>query len=181
MKLKKLTFVILPVLILFALFGCNTIDSNATPLEIMAKIKIAIPEKEMIDGVSYMGAGTLYSDVSSEKIGELSPEMISEIYKSDFNTAESYSVWITDENAVTEIGVFKLKETADVEGFIEILNARIEELSTAAAYINMDEIIKADNAVISSQGKYVYYLVTNINSILEEVILNEIAANQVTA
>ena len=181
MKLKKLTFIILPVLIFFVLSGCNTIDSNATPLEIMTKIKIAIPEKEMIDGVSYIGAGTLYSDEVSDKFGEMPTEMISEIYKSDFNTVENYSVWISEDNAVTEIGVFKLKETADVEGFIEIINERIDTLNTAAAYLNMDEIIKANNAVISSQGKYVYYLVTNINSILEEVILNEIAENQVTA
>jgi len=179
----KLTKLILPVLILSLLLfsGCNRVESTATPLDIMAKIKIAIPEKEMIDGVSYIEAGTVYSNESSEKFGELPGEMMNEIYKSDFNTVESYSVWIAEENVVTEIGVFKLKDTADVEGFIDLLKVRIATLETAAAYIKMEEIKKADNAVISSDGKYVYYLITNINSILEEVILNEIAENQVTA
>lgn len=155
--------------VLFILYGCAGTDSNATPSGIMAKIKIAIPEKEMIDGVTYLESGNLYN-------GNLSEEMIAEIYNTNFDIIENYSVWITTANTVTEMGVFKLNDNADIEDFIEILNERVEKLKTAAGNMRSDEFTKAGNAVISSKGKYVYYLVTNINSILEEVILNEITA-----
>ena len=167
--IKLILYIGLISLLVIVFGGCNEIESNATPSDIMSKIKVAIPEKEMIDGVSYIGTGKLYESNSADEADRLSDEMISEIYNGDFSIAENYSVWLSENDGGTEIGVFKLKDIGDVEELIKIIKSRVERVT------------EIENAVISSEGKYVYYLVTNINSILEEVILNEIANNQVTA
>jgi len=178
-QIKLILYIVLISVLTIVFVGCGDTESNATPSDIMAKVKVAIPEKEMIDGVSYIGSGKLYESASDNEDGKLSDEMISEIYNSDFSIVEDYSVWISENDSATEIGVFKLKEIGNAEKLKKMFSSRVETLKIKVS--KDEEILKLENAVISSEGKYVYYLVTNINSILEEVILNEIAHNQVTA
>jgi hypothetical protein len=173
-RIKLILYIVLVSVMSVILSGCDEVDSHAMPVDIMAKIKVAIPEKEMIDGIAYIGMGQLHESNSIDENGELSDEMMSEIYKSDFNVVESYSIWISEDSSVTEIGVFKLKDIDDTEEFMKVITDRVETLKESVS--KEDELTKIENAVISSKGKYVYYLVTNINSILEEVLLNEISS-----
>lgn len=179
-QVKLLLCIIFISAVLFTVTACEQIESYATTSDIMSKVRTAIPEKEMIDGIVYLEAGNLYSSDSNSESGTMPDEIISEIYRSDFDMVENYSIWIAEDNVVTEIGIFKLNDSANVSKFVDILYARIEELKIKASSIRNEEMTKAENAVISSTGKYVYYLVTNINSILEDIIINEIAMNQIT-
>lgn len=173
----KLILCVMVTSILLMLVACGDVESQATAADIMSKVRTAIPEKEMIDGIVYLEPGILYESDSNA----MSVEMIDELYKTNFDNVENYSVWITNDDVVTEIGIFKLKEDDDVNTFVNAVSARVETLKEIAANLKPEEILKAENAIVSSTGKYVYYLVTNINDILNNVIINEIMLNQMTA
>lgn len=173
----KLIMCVIAIVVFLMIVACGDVESQATASDIMSKLRTAIPEKEMIDGIIYLESGTLYESDSNV----MSYEMIDELYKTNFDNVESYSVWITNDDVVTEIGVFKLIEENDVDTLINSILIRVDTLKEIAANLKPDEIVKVENAIVSSTGKYVYYLVTNINGILNDVVINEIMLNQMTA
>lgn len=60
-----------------------------------------------------------------------------------------------------EIAVFKMKEKDDVEDMLETVRERKQELYDSFVDYVPEEIGKIENAVIGSNGNYVYFIVCN--------------------
>ena len=186
-KLKVIFFIIFILLVTVILTACgkneDEAESTALPADIMKKIDVAVLEKEIIDGVVYLESGKYYTSGSETEGEYLSESQISQIYGDlegppDFTAVESYAVWLASGDVVTEMGVFKVKDIESTEIVKKFLNERVRNLILISKDYKPEEVAKAEKAVVSSNGKYVYYLVTNINGVLEDIIKTEIEAGK---
>ena len=81
-------------------------------------------------------------------------------YGIDLEAIEEYEVLVCATGAATdEIAVFKMKSQDDVEDMRDVVLERKEELYDRFVDYVPDEAPKVNNAVISSKGKYVYFIV----------------------
>ena len=81
-------------------------------------------------------------------------------YGIDLEAIEEYEVLVCGTGAAAdEIAVFKMKEQDDVEDMREVVVERQEELYDRFVDYVPEEAPKINNAVISSKGKYVYFIV----------------------
>ena len=81
-------------------------------------------------------------------------------YGIDLEAIEEYEVLVCGTGAAPdEIAVFKMKEQDDVEDMRDVVLERKEELYDRFVDYLPDEAPKVNNAVISSTGKYVYFIV----------------------
>ena len=123
------------------------------------------------DGVPY----TSFSD----KLGEyMDEDMVSGKYGElgempDFGMFESYICYFT-ENYDDEAAVFKLKNAADAETVKRFLRARVERLKKNAVNYPALDVGKINGALISSEGVYVYMIISGDNNKAEEIIFESV-------
>lgn len=164
MKLK-ITAVMVSVICVFLLCSCGgTADSTVTPSDIMKKITLVITEKEMIDGIVYVGAGTYINESFDNETSETVYDL--DGYCLDDENVMSYDIFLPAEGNNVQLGIYKLKSGGDVNRFKGLVSDMLKSAGT-------------ENAVVSSHDNYVYYLATEINDILEKVIIEEIESNYV--
>ena len=88
----------------------------------------------------------------------------SRYYGIDLEAIEEYEVLVCGTGAqADEIAVFKMKSQDDVEDMREVVVERQEELYDRFVDYVPEEAPKIQNAVISSKGKYVYFIVCSDN------------------
>jgi len=92
----------------------------------------------------------------------------------DFSHVTDYCLLVPVTTAATEIGIFKLDDASaaeEMKGYFA--NRAAARASTFAPY-NEAESEKARDALISSDGSYVWYIMTDTNSDIESTILEMI-------
>jgi len=81
-------------------------------------------------------------------------------YGIDLEAIEEYQALVCSNGALAdEIAVFKMKEKDDVEDMLEVVRERQQELYDSFVDYVPEEINKINNAVIGSNGNYVYFAV----------------------
>lgn len=81
-------------------------------------------------------------------------------YGIDLEAIEEFEVLVCSSGAMAdEIAVFKMKEKDDVEDMREVVLERKQELYDSFVDYVPTEISKIENAIISSNGNYVYFIV----------------------
>ncbi len=86
-------------------------------------------------------------------------------YGIDLEAIEEYEVLVCSSGALAdEIAVFKMKDGEDVEDMLDVVRERKQELYDRFVDYVPEEINKINNAVIGSNGNYVYFVVSSNNS-----------------
>ncbi len=81
-------------------------------------------------------------------------------YGIDLEAIEEFEVLVCSSGAMAdEIAVFKMKEKDDVEDMREVVLERKQELYDSFVDYVPTEISKIENAIVSSNGNYVYFIV----------------------
>ncbi len=81
-------------------------------------------------------------------------------YGLDLDAVDSYTVRVCSSGALAdEIAVFKMKKHQDVEDMLEVLKERKQELYDSFVDYVPSETDKINNAIIGSNGNYVYLIV----------------------
>lgn len=92
----------------------------------------------------------------------------------DFSHVTDYFLLIPVTTSATEIGILKLDDASSAETMKGYFANRAASRATTFAPYNEAESAKAHNALISSQGKYVWYIMTDNNTDIENTILEMI-------
>ena len=96
----------------------------------------------------------------SELIALTDDNITRRYYGIDLESIEEYEVLVCSSGALAdEIAVFKMKEKDDVEDMLDIVRDRKQELYDSFVDYVPEEINKIENAVIGSNGNYVYFIV----------------------
>ena len=139
--------------------GDDSVPAKVVELDLDAEAT-AIISKYSLSG------GSRYSSASQTPGEYLDEDLILSYYGDaaetpDFTQVEAYAVYIDETKPIKpcEFGIFKMKDGADAENFVEFLKARIAlKLENAKAYPSMDtEPLKT--AVFTVKGGYVWYAV----------------------
>lgn len=86
-------------------------------------------------------------------------------YGIDLEAIEEYEVLVCSSVAAPdEIAVFKMKDKEDVEDMLDVVRERKQDLYDRFVDYRAEEINKINNAVIGSNGNYVYFVVSSDNS-----------------
>jgi len=81
-------------------------------------------------------------------------------YGIDLEAIEEYEVLVCSSGALAdEIAVFKMREKDSVEDMLDVVRERKQELYDSFVDYVPEEINKIENAVIGSNGNYVYFVV----------------------
>lgn len=92
-------------------------------------------------------------------------------YGIDLEAIEEYEVLVCGTGARTdEIAVFKMKSQDDVEDMRDVVVERQQELYDRFVDYVPEEAPKVNNAVISSKGKYVYFIVCDDHKAAKEAV-----------
>lgn len=157
-------------------YGDNTVsfdDLNKLPScgeiasEIMTKFAISAEDFDAFDHSveeSRLDEGTISYFYSGQDFTEAP----------DFSHVTDYFLLVPVTTAATEIGIFKLDDEAaadTMKGYFA--NRAAARASTFAPY-NEAESAKARDALISSEGSYVWYIMTDSNEDIEATILEMI-------
>ena len=86
-------------------------------------------------------------------------------YGIDLEAIEEYEVLVCSSGALAdEVAVFKMKDREDVEDMLDVVRERKQDLYDRFVDYVPEEINKINNAVIGSNGNYVYFVVSSNNS-----------------
>lgn len=92
----------------------------------------------------------------------------------DFSNVTDYCLMVPVTTTATEIGVFKVENQSDANQFEKYFSNRTNSRATTFANYNQAEAQKANDAVISHYGQYVWYIVTDTNDQVQEIILQQV-------
>lgn len=96
----------------------------------------------------------------SELIALNDENIVRRYYGIDLESIEEYEALVCSSGALAdEIAVFKMKEKDDVEDMLEVVRERKQELYDSFVDYVPGEVGKIENAIISSKGNYVYFIV----------------------
>ncbi len=96
----------------------------------------------------------------AELIALTDDNIVRRYYGIDLEAIEEYEALVCSSGAMAdEIAVFKMKEKDDVEDMLEVVRERKQELYDNFVDYRADQIDKVENAVIASNGNYVYFIV----------------------
>ncbi len=95
-----------------------------------------------------------------ELIALTDDNIVRRYYGIDLEAIESYDAQVCSSGAMAdEISVFKMKERDDVEDMLEVVRERKQEQYDSFVDYVPEEIGKIENAIIGSNGNYVYFIV----------------------
>lgn len=188
--MKRFTLILLAILS-FSLFACNNTepqeeigdsktpayseDETVTKNPACAEIASAVVENFSINTEDFD-----FFDFADEN-ARLDESTISLFYGNieeendpDFSHITDYYLLIPVTTAATEIGIFKVDDVANADALKQYFANRSSARATTFAPYNEAESIKARNALISSDGCYVWYIMTDNNREIEAKILETI-------
>ncbi len=140
--MKKVISVILAALSIMSIFASCSKNEGKTPAtsDVVSAIESSTKFEELIA-------------LTDDNIGR-------RYYGIDLDAIEEYTVKVCSSGAMAdEIAVFKVKEKDDVEDMLETVRERQQELYDSFVDYVPEEIGNIDNAVIGSNGNYVYFIV----------------------
>ncbi len=148
--MKKLLSVILAVVTLsLCLASCSEKAKTPATLEVADAIKASTKFDELIA-------------LTDDNIGR-------KYYGIDLEEIEEYTVYVCSNAAIgDEIAVFKMHEKDDVEDMLETVRLRKQDREEQLVDYAPAEADKVKNAVISSNGNYVYFIVSSDKTVAKE-------------
>lgn len=174
---KGLLWIALALFCVCALAACapSEPESTTAPKELLSAAMVSAEEQRIVSGKEYLPEGSVYVSGNGEKDVNLSESQISMLYGDlsgapDFSVIESYAVFLADGSVSTEIGIFKASESDGVDTIKDYIENRVKALKSNSEGYNAEELAKAENALITVKGKYVYYIITDINESLAKVV-----------
>ena len=185
--MKHLLFVLITIPVLLILIACTqtTMDENQEATgdntisfeevvsadvscaeiaaEIISKFEINAEDFDVFDHSveeARLDQGTISYFYGGQDITE----------EPDFSHVTDYYILVPVTTAATEIGIFKLDDTADAGAMMEYFKNRSAARASTFAPYNEAESAKARDALISSDGEYVWYIMTDKNLEIEGTI-----------
>ncbi|MBQ8869251.1 MAG: DUF4358 domain-containing protein [Oscillospiraceae bacterium] len=144
--MKKLLSFALVIVSVFCLCSCNK-EQGKTPAT--ADVAAVISD----------------STEFTELIALTDDNIVRRYYGIDLESIEEYEALVCSSGAeADEIAVFKMKDKEDVEDMLDVIRERKQELYDSFVDYVPGEINKINNAVIGSNGNYVYFIVSGDNS-----------------
>ena len=141
--MKKLTVLFIAVVSVFTFCLCSCAggsNKNPAPKDVVAAVKESTQFEELLP---------LEEAPLSRRYYGIDLEVIEE-YQAEACPSGAYA---------DEIAVFKVKDKENVEDMLDVVRERKQELYDTFVDYVPDEINKIENAVIGSNGKYVYFIV----------------------
>lgn len=166
--MKKLVLgaisIILISVLLVACGSVKDIDPDTVIDEIRAEYKL--------------DQGDLYTSSSTTPGEFLDTDLIISYYgdavsSPDFSKVEKYCVYLDDTNprTITDVGIFKLKDSEYGETFMKYLQTRIDaKIADGKAYPDVD-VATLQKSIVKQEGSYVYYIAAKEQEKINEHIL----------
>ena len=184
-KLSKRAAALIAALVMCLLaVSCSSADSGewnstATAYDVLERMITSANEYEARDDAEYLEGGLIYRADSDEEGKYLTDSQKSYYYGSvggdpDFSCVTDYALWTAADSVSTELGVFVVNDGDAADTVKDFVKERINTLRQNALDYKPEEREKADKALITVKGKYVIYIVTNINDELEAMAEDEI-------
>lgn len=176
--MKRFTFILLAILSLSLLISCN----NTEPQQEAAPKNPACAEiaADIIESFS-VNTDDFDSFSFADESARLDDATISLFYGNieddgdpDFSHVTDYYVLIPVTTVATEIGVFKVDDAANADSLKAYFSNRSTARANTFAPYNEAESVKARNALIGSEGCYVWYIITDTNREIEAKILEAV-------
>ena len=144
--MKKLLSFALVILSVFCLCACNK-QEGKTPAT--------------ADVAAIISDSTEFTELIALTDDNIGPRY----YGIDLEAIEEYEVLVCSSGALAdEVAVFKMKDKEDVEDMLDVVRERKQDLYDRFVDYVPEEINKINNAVIGSNGNYVYFVVSGNNS-----------------
>jgi len=178
MKLtKRILLVLTAILLCAAALSCSASgdkkwQSSASAYDVLERMITAANEYEARDDAEYLEDGLIYRGDSTADGEFLTDGQKAYYYGTiagdpDFSGVLDYALWTAVDSVSTEMGVFVTSDDKAAETVEAFVNERIATLTANAKDYKAEEQAKAENALVAVKGKYVIYIVTNINDELE--------------
>ncbi len=151
---KRIVSLVLAVVAIFCLASCKGEEAKSPAV------------KDVVTAISE-------STEFAELVALNDDNIATRYYGIDLEAIEEYEVLVCGTGARTdEIAVFKMKEQDDVEDMREVVLERKQELYDRFVDYIPEEAPKVNNAVISSKGKYVYFIVCDDHKAAKKAVEN---------
>lgn len=122
--------------------------------------------KEVADAIKESATFDELLELTDDNIGK-------RYYGIDLEDIEEYTVYVCSNAAVgDEIAVFKMREADEVEDMLEVVRLRKQDREEALVDYAPTEADKVRNAVISSKGNYVYFIVSSDKNAVKDAAEN---------
>lgn len=185
--MKRITIILLTIITVLTLLSCsntilqNDIESNNTPSTTekavnnpaCADIAASLIESFDINADEF----DYYNHSQADK--QLDEMVISLFYgdaesldEPDFSHVTDYYLLVPITTAATEIGIFKVDDTANIDVMKQYFSNRAYARATTFAPYDEEESKKAQSVQIASHENYVWYIMTDSNFEIEAKILD---------
>jgi len=122
--------------------------------------------KEVADAIKESAKFDELLELTDDNIGK-------RYYGIDLEDIEEYTVYVCSNAAIgDEIAVFKMKEADDVEDMLEVVRLRKQDREDALVDYAPTEADKVRNSVVSSNGNYVYLIVSSDKNAVKDAAEN---------
>ena len=122
--------------------------------------------KEVADAIKESAKFDELLELTDDNIGK-------RYYGIDLEDIEEYTVYVCSNAAIgDEIAVFKMKEADDVEDMLEVVRLRKQDREDALVDYAPTEADKVRNSVVSSNGNYVYFIVSSDKNAVKDAAEN---------
>ncbi|MBQ9940187.1 MAG: DUF4358 domain-containing protein [Clostridia bacterium] len=183
--MKQLSLVFISILLIFFLFSCKSDGINqivtennniqqevnvpccSIMAEIVSKFDFSTDDFDAFDSTSpdtVLDTSTISYFYGGQDITD----------EPDFSHVTDYCLIVPITTAATEIGIFKLDDPSFAEQMSGYFNNRASARASTFAPYNQAESDKARNVLISGNGEYVWYIMTDTNNEIQSAILEMI-------
>lgn len=150
---KLLSVVIAALTLILCLTACGKEAKNPATKDVADAIKASTKFDELLA-------------LTDDNIGK-------RYYGINLDEIEEYTVYVCSNAAIgDEIAVFKMKESDDVNDMLETVHLRKQDRDDALVDYAPTEADKVRNAIVSSKGNYVYFIVCSDNAVAKEAAEN---------
>ena len=117
-------------------------------------------------------AGKILEEIPIASAFEKKKETLADYFDDlDVDDIEDFNFTICASGAYPdEIGIFRFESAEDAEEAVPVMKARLQYQKDMYKDYTPDEYYKLEDAVISQNGKWVWYLVTANNSRADEIV-----------
>jgi len=174
---KRILTVLTAMMLAAVLASCSSSgngkwESSATAYDVLERMITSANEYEARDDTEYLEGGLIYRGDSATDGEFLTDSQKAYYYGTiegdpDFSGVLDYALWTATDSVSTEMGVFITSDDKAAETVETFVTERINTLISNAKDYKAEEQKKAENALVAIKGKYVIYIVTNINDELE--------------
>lgn len=173
----RLAAVISAVMLAAMLTGCGkeeAVDTAATASETAAVQTEETAQAETAAAAEPAAPADIVNEILAKvemsSMAEVASDRIGNYLTVDMATVESFSMYICGSGGFAdETAVFAMNSEADTEAVVEAIQKRIDSRSVDFESYNPDEYDKLQNAVVKTEGRYVFFVVSGDNDTAEGI------------